>query len=212
MEGTIMETRRNDLPTGMLNNALSRRTALRGLGGAGLAVAVGLAAGRATAVVGASQADSAAGADPAAVITAYVAAANAHKLDGILSFYADDAVHVFLPTPDGSAGVCQGKDQFRMWYEQSIKDGDLIELVADSVKVDGGRATFAVRIASGPWQALGLETLEATEEAVIEDGRITSHVVMLTPDSVRKLLVARGTIPGAPAEGAQAHHSMGVGK
>lgn len=48
-----------------------------------------------------------------------------------------------------------------------------------------------------PW----LETLEATEEAVIAGGRITSHVVMLTPDSVRQLLVARGTIPGAPAGG-----------
>ena len=52
---------------------------------------------------------------------------------------------------------------------------------------------------------------EATEEAVIEDGRITSHVVMLTPDSVRQLLVARGTIPGKSTDGEHARHGVSGG-
>lgn len=197
-----MTTTHADTCSRMLTNVVSRRIALRGIGGTGLAAAVGFAAVRAIPGFGSANRVSAAeGADPAAIIAAYVAAANAHNLDSILSFYTDDAAHVFLPTPDGSAGVCLGKDQFRMWYEQSIKDGDQIEVVADSLKVEGDRATFAVRIASSPWKELGLEALEATEEAVIADGQITSHVVMLTPDSVRKLLVARGTIPTSPAGG-----------
>jgi hypothetical protein len=208
-----MATTRNDRPTGMLTDALSRRTALRGLGGAGLAAALSLvAAGRAAAFVEGASGGAAQGADPAAVIAAYVAAANAHDLDAILALYADDAVHIALPTPDGSAGVCLGKDQFRLWYEQSIKDGDQIEVVDGTLKVDGNSATFAVRISSEPWKKLGLEALDATAECVVVDGTIRTHVVMLMPDSVRRLLIARGTIPAAPTGGEHAHGGGASGK
>ena len=153
---------------------------------------------------GAGRTQAAPGDDPAAVIAAYVAAVNAGDLEGILALYADDAVHIALPTPDGSAGVCLGKDQFRMWYEQSVADGDRVEVEDGTLAVDGNRVTFVARLTSDPWRALGIETLEANTEAVVVDGRITSHVVMLTPASVRALLTARGTIPAAPAGGAQA--------
>ena len=211
-----MIAKHTDPCTSTPTHAVSRRTALRGLGGAGLAVAVGLAAGRAMpGFGGANQASAAEGTDPAAVIEAYVAAVNAHDLAGILALYADDAVHIALPTPDGSAGVCLGKENFTMWYEQSIKDGDQIEVVDGTLKVDGDKATFAVRIASEPWKTLGLETLDATTEAVIVDGTIRTHVVMLTPESVRKLLIARGPIPtpstGTDAgEDQSAHRAHGV--
>jgi SnoaL-like domain len=208
----IMDTRHNDPRANLLQGAVSRRVALRGIGGAGIAAAVGLAiAGRTGSMLGAQQARADQGTDPAAVIDAYVAAANAHDLERILALYADDAVHIFLPTPDGSAGVCLGKEQFRLWYEQSIKDGDRIEVADGTLKTDEDRATFAVRIASGPWKELGLETLEANAEAVVVDGRITTHVVMLTPESVRKLLIARGTIPAPPAERGHIHSGGGGG-
>ena len=95
--------------------------------------------------------------DPAAVIDAYIAAVNAGDLEAILDLYADDAVHIFLPTPDGSAGVCLGKEQFRMWYEQSLANGDRVELEDGTLAVDGNQATFVTRISSEPWRKLGLE-------------------------------------------------------
>ncbi len=137
--------------------------------------------------------------DPAAVVEAYAAAVNAGDLAAILALYADDAVHIALPTADGSAGVCLGKAQFRLWYQQSLANGERLEVVEDSLTVAGDRVTFLARLTSDPWRKLGLGSLEANVEAVVVDGRFTTHVVMLTPGSVRELLTALGTIPTPPA-------------
>ena len=176
-------------------SAISRRTALRGLGGAGLATLAMAVPGR----VGASDGDRLANGlfapvssdDPAALIEAYVTAVNVGDLEAILDLYDDKAVHIFLPTADGSAGVCLGKDQFRMWYEQSLSNGDQIALEDDSLAVDGNQAAFVAHITSEPWTKLGLDALEAHTEMVVTDGRIMTHVVVLTPESVRRLQAAR---------------------
>ncbi len=143
--------------------------------------------------------------DPAAVIAAYVAAVNARDLEGILALYTDDAVHVALPTPDGSAGVCLGKEQFRMFYEQGVANGEQIAVVDGTLAVADDRVSFLSRLASDPWRELGVDTLEATTEAVVVDGQITTHVVMLTPASVRELLAALGTIPASSPQVAIPH-------
>src|SRR4051812_31551405 len=99
-----------DHRTAVAGSIVSRRATLRGLGGAGLAAIAMAIPGRA----GASDGDRIANAlfapvssdDPAALIKDYVAAVNAGNLDGILDLYDDKAVHIFLPTADGSAGVC----------------------------------------------------------------------------------------------------------
>lgn len=193
-----MDAINDGLRTTVLPNSVSRRAALRGLGGAGVAAALAVGTlGRA----GASNGDRIANAlfsavssdDPAKVIEAYIAAVNAGDLEAILALYADDAVHIFLPTPDGSAGVCLGKTNFRMWYEQSLANGDRVELEDGTLAVDGNQATFISQITSDPWRELGLETLEAKTDLVVIDDRIMTHVVTLTPDSVRKLQAARGT-------------------
>ena len=147
--------------------------------------------------------------DPAAVVAAYAAAVNAGDLAGILGLYADGAVHIALPTPDGTAGVCLGKEQFGMWYKQSVADKDRVEVVDGTLAVDGDRVTFVARLASDPWRELGIEALEANTEAVVVDGRIASHVVMLTPESVRELLTARGAIPAPPTGSAHLAHTAG---
>ena len=158
-----MDAINDDLRTTTVTTCVSRRTALRGLGGGGLAAALAfgapIRAGAssddriAKALFGAVASD-----DPAAVIEAYIAAVNAGDLEAILDLYADDAVHIFLPTPDGSAGVCLGKEQFRMWYEQSLANGDRVELEDGTLAVDGNQATFLTRITSEPWSKLGLES------------------------------------------------------
>jgi hypothetical protein len=179
-------------------SCVSRRTALRGLGGGGLAAALAFrvpvradASSEdriAKALFGAVSSD-----DPAAVINAYIAAVNAGDLDAILELYADEAVHIFLPTPDGSAGVCLGKAQFRMWYEQSLANGDRVAVEDGTLAIAGDQATCLTRISSAPWRTLGLQALEAQADLVVIEGRIMTHVVSLTPESVRQLQTARGT-------------------
>ena len=102
-------------------------------------------------------------------------------------------MHIFLPTPDGSAGVCLGKANFRLWYEQSLANGDRVALEDGSLAVDGNQGTYLTRISSEPWRRLGLERLAAQADLVVIDGRIMTHVVSLTPESVRQLQIARGT-------------------
>jgi hypothetical protein len=185
------------LPTQPQAHAVSRRATLRGLSGAAVAAALAIGftgrAGASGAHRVATGAFSPASDDPAALIEAYVAAVNAGDLEGILALHDENAVHIMLPTADGSPGVCRGKGEFRMWYEQSVANGDRIEIADGSLAVDGNQAVFALRIASDPWRQLGLETLEANAEVVLIDGRIMTHVVGLTPDSVRALQTARGT-------------------
>lgn len=176
-----------------LTNSVSRRTALRGLGGAGLAAVLAVRIPFRVAADHMHPIATGSVDDPAAVIAAYIAAVNAGDLEEILALYADDAVHIFLPTPDGSAGVCLGKANFRMWYEQSVANGDRVAVEDGTLAIDGNQATFVTHITSDPWRKLGLETLEAQAELVVIDGRIMTHVVTLTPDSVRTLQAARGT-------------------
>jgi hypothetical protein len=175
---------------------VSRRAALRGMGVAAVAaLAIGLPERiRAHAQHGVESARFApdSGDDPAAVLVSYVEAVNAGDLEAILALYDDDAFHIALPSPDGSAGVCAGKEQFRMWYEQSVANGDRIEVEEDTLAVNNNQATFVALLSSVPWQDLGVEALEATSEIVVIDGRIMTHVVLLTPDSVRQLQAARG--------------------
>jgi hypothetical protein len=189
---------KDDLRTTTLTTGLSRRTALRGLGGAGLATALAIGTAGRLSAHGDHQMTTAPFAlssdtDPAAVIEAYIAAANSGDLEDILALYADDAFHIHLPSADGSPGVCVGKDQFRMWYEMSLANGERVALEDGTLAVDGNQATFLVRITSEPWSKLGLEALDAHSEMVVIDGRIATHVVLLTPESVRQLQAARAT-------------------
>lgn len=178
-----------------VGNPVSRRVALHGLAAAGLAAVL---AARLPIQVAADHMHPDAAArlalaldDPAALIEAYVAATNVGDLEAILALYNDDAFHIVLPSPDGSAGVCVGKDQFRMWYEQSLANGDRIAVDDDTVAVDGNQASFIAHLSSEPWRQLGVKTLYATSEIVVIDGRIMTHVMVLTPDSVRQLQAAR---------------------
>jgi hypothetical protein len=192
--------------TRSMDAGLTRRAALRGLGGVGLAAAGLALAGRIAPSVSATN-DPAA--EPAGVIDAYIAAVNAGDLDAILACYTDDAIHVALPTADGSTGVCHGKGEFAMWYEQAIANRETIELMPESLTVAGERVTFRIRTTSAPWTALGLGALEAESEATVVDGRITAHVVMLAPGAVRALLAAQGVI--VSASHAYPHGSGGKG-
>lgn len=143
---------------------------------------------------GAGQTRAAPSDDPAAVIAAYIAAVNADDLEAILALYSDDAVHMALPTPDGTAGICRGKEQFRLFYEQGVANRDRIEVEDGTLVVVGDQITFSARLASDPWRKLGIESLESTAEAVVVDGQITSHVVMLSPGSARELLTVLGAM------------------
>lgn len=171
------------------------------LGAAGFLAVSGLAP-----FGGASQILAAQDADPAAIIAAYVAAVNAGDLEGILALHDDDAVHIALPSADGSAGICRGKGEFRMWYEQSVAANDRVEVIDDSLAVDGNQATFTARVASDPWRELGLETLEAKTDIVVIDGRIMTHLMTLTPESVRQLVAARDASANAGVAVPHASH------
>jgi hypothetical protein len=196
-----MNSNSGDLRTTMSTNNVSRRVALRGLGGAGVAAALAVGVANRVGAHGdhrmtTTRLSPSSSDDPASVIEAYLKAANAGDLDAILALYDDDAFHIALPSPDGSAGVCVGKEQFRMWYEQSLANGERVELEDGSLAVDGNQATFVTRITNEPWRELGLEALEAHSEVVVIDGRIMTHAVLLTPESVRQLQAARGSTAG----------------
>jgi ketosteroid isomerase-like protein len=167
---------------------------------ASLVIAVGLLAVPVFALLGgAGLTRAATGDDPAAVVDAYAAAVNAGDLDAILALYADDAIHMRLPTPDGTAGICRGTEQFGMMYEQDLANGYRIEVEEGTIAVAGDRVTFSARLSSEPWREQGLETLAVDSEIVLVDGKIASHVEMLSPEAARELLTALDVLAGPAA-------------
>ncbi len=192
-----MEAIKGDLRTKRFVSAVSRRTALRGLGGASLAALAIAVPGR----VGASDGDRIANAlfapvsrdDPAAVIKDYVAAVNAGDLDGILALYADDAVHIFLPTADARPGSVWARTSSacgtsRAWPTATRSNS---RTAPSPLTATRPRSSPTSRVNHGP--SSGWRRWKPDTEMVLIDGRIMTHVVVLTPESVRKLQAARGS-------------------
>jgi hypothetical protein len=143
--------------------------------------------------------------DPAAVVEAYIAAANAHGVDAVLAVYAPDAVHVVMPPPPNSSGIYVGHDQIRTFYEGTVANNDHLEVVAGTLRVEGNTVTYVKRVGSDPWRKLGLETLDLNIYAVVKDGKFTTYIAMMTPESVARLFAALGIIAtGTPPAGTPA--------
>jgi hypothetical protein len=64
---------------------------------------------------------------------------------------------------------------------------------------------------SDPWLELGVSALKADAEMVIEDGLIATHMVLLTPASLRQLLAANGMIPVSRSAIAREENAVRLG-
>jgi hypothetical protein len=123
-----------------------------------------------------------------AITRAFNAAWNAHDLETIMAFFADDAILKVgpSPAPPGSE-FATGKQQIR-----SRVRAELPGFCAETwdYLVSGDTVTFGFEYSNDFFRDEGVDSLEGTVEAVIERDRIKIWTVTFGPEAREKLEAA----------------------
>lgn len=133
--------------------------------------------------------------DPMAVVQAFNDACNREDLDAVTDFFADDAViRILPPPPPPDPGVYTGKQAIRGWFEPQFHG---FHVDARNYHASGSTVTWDASVTHDIIRQMGIDTLDATAHATVQDGKITEFVVEQTPESARKLQTAMQQQSGA---------------
>jgi ketosteroid isomerase-like protein len=128
-----------------------------------------------------------AAANKVSVIENFLNAWNDNDVDGVLGFFTDDAVITIVPAMPNMPDVYAGKPQIRRFVQTNIPD---FSVDARDYEVMGNTVTWLTAVSStGPW-FLGASPLTAMAEAVLQRDKIRSLTVILSQESVARLLAA----------------------
>ncbi len=117
--------------------------------------------------------------DPTSVVTTFDAALNAVNVDATLALFADTAV---IKT---QTGRFTGREQIRGLLSQLVAQH--FQFVSSNRQVTGNTETHTAKVARDDWRKLGLAPLGATEEVVVQEGKITAFTVAYTQESLATL-------------------------
>jgi len=123
---------------------------------------------------------------PSSVVMAFSEAVNASELDTVMSLYADNLNFEFNPILlPGFPNAVGSKGDVQVWWEK---------LLADNLKRDieitsemGNTVTTNCMISSDYLSSLGITSTDISEEFVVEDGKIKSHMTSMSAPSLNKL-------------------------
>jgi len=126
---------------------------------------------------------------PEEVVMAMIEAEKAGDVEAAIALFADDAVYsVVPPSPDMPGPTIVGKNAIRAYWEAiAAKNEDISREITG---VEGNTVTTLVRYVDDDLRSLGLESIEATEEYVIQDGKITVYTWTMTDESLAELMAA----------------------
>jgi hypothetical protein len=130
--------------------------------------------------------------DPAGVVLAYTDAANAGDLEAALAFWAADATCTLEPAAFSGQSRFSGTTEIRSLVERIIVEHARAEL--GDIRVDADRVTARARFTLHSMRRLGIEALEATVDASVQDGKIQSIAYTFTPKSAGMLETARAAL------------------
>lgn len=116
------------------------------------------------------------------------AAWNRGDLEGVLSYYAEDAVVTLVPSPPGLPDTYRGKEEIRT-FAQMLLPGFHVE--SSNVRANGDTLTWDSKITAGAFRGLGLDEVECATEALIRDGKIQRFTPTFSPATVAKLQQAQ---------------------
>ena len=120
--------------------------------------------------------------DPAAVLIASYEAFNAGDIEADLDYFAEDAVVNIVPF-----GTYTGHDEIRGWIEKNAAVNG--RMTWENPHVDGNTVTLKSTYTDDELQAIGI-TLEASETAIVKDGKIVEDTWVVTDESMAALMAA----------------------
>ena len=124
-------------------------------------------------------------ADPISVLKDLDAAWNAHDVEGVMSFFTDDAVVRLEPAPpDEFGGVYTGKEQIRAGFVEPLMPGFHVESrdhqVAGHQEGVGDRVIWIAMFSGEAFTQRGGELpVESPAEAILEGDKIKSFASTL---------------------------------
>lgn len=128
-----------------------------------------------------------AAANKVSVIENFLNAWNDNDVDGVLGFFTDDAVIMIVPAMPNMPDVYAGKPQIRRFVQINIPD---FSVEARDYEVMGNTVTWLAAVSStGRW-FFGTSPLTAMVETVVHREKIRSLTVILSEESVARILAA----------------------
>lgn len=136
--------------------------------------------------------------DPVALVTAMVAAVNAHDVERASTFFSDDVILTLRPEfPRLGDRTHRGRDYMRQWL-QSLVDRDFqIEIAVE--RTEGHAVRTLTKTTMSTTRRLGVAPLVGCEDYVVECGRITSLTWTTSDETLRKFVTLRRRILTAAA-------------
>ena len=123
------------------------------------------------------------------LIDAFHAMWNTHRVDGVLSFFTEDAVVTVVGFPSETSTSYRGKTAIQDML-QSYLPGWKVHARSHH-PTDTNRVAWMSRISADIFRRLGIDWIEWKAEVIIRNGKIAAYTVTLTPESVAKLETAR---------------------
>jgi limonene-1,2-epoxide hydrolase len=125
---------------------------------------------------------------PKEVVRLSVKAFNDSDLEGALTYFADNAQYMLTGISPGQLDAFHGKKQLRAWFrELAIRH---LKIEVEVLKTEGGIVTTKTRTWSDLTCQLGVAPLVAIGQYFINDGKITSAILAIHPESAAKLKAA----------------------
>ena len=125
---------------------------------------------------------------PSEVVLLSVKAFNAGDLEAALACFAEHADYESIGVPPGQPDAVKGQEQLRAWFEGLATQHSRVEVKVLKVEEDVVRTE--TRTWSDSTRQLGVAPLVATEQYLVQDGKIQSAIRTIHPESVAKLQAA----------------------
>jgi len=112
---------------------------------------------------------------------------NTNNLDAVMDRFADDAVIQAIPPLPGAPERFVGKAQVRGFVQMLIGN---FHVESKHLEQAGDRVTWFATVTSDSIRHMGVDSLDADCEAVVQNGLIKSFVPRFTPDTLVRLTAA----------------------
>ncbi|MFC2031026.1 hypothetical protein ACFLWA_09890 [Chloroflexota bacterium] len=127
------------------------------------------------------------------------------EVDAALALLAVDAVVTIVPHK-GGIGLFTGKEEIAAFYEELVA-GNSVATVTDC-QLDGETVTCTNKHASDDLQAIGVDFIEGEWVGVVQDGKIQSYTLTVSPESLAKFPPPPEAIPVTGGPGLSGYGAM----
>lgn len=127
--------------------------------------------------------------DPIAEIRNLIHAVNERDLDGVMTYFPDEAVLMVEPALPGSPlQTYRGEEQIASWFQQFF--GEHLELTAADIRVSGNRVSWEGTMSADRFAGMGVDPVRVRGQAIFDGSLITALTLTLTPESVKDIEAA----------------------